>query len=179
MMINNVNTYIQSQADFDFNNINNFAFTRILSMTITDFLNKFGVIIEKPENVESIQKALKWLLALTSAEDLDVLHTCCDFWLIISDKCHHEQQQRTQKDTAFITIYAPILPDIRCILIKKMQKPEVFCQDESFNFVIESLQNNKKFYDIFNNAKICFYDSDIFLISNLFFDVAFSGGSLS
>lgn len=58
-MINNVNTYIQSQTDFDFNDINNFAFTRILSMTITDFLNKFGVIIEKPENVESIQKALK------------------------------------------------------------------------------------------------------------------------
>lgn len=143
MMVSSVNTFITSQQDFDYNNPKFSHFFRILPMTLTIFLDKFGIFVEIPENIESIQAALNWLLSLTRVEDLDVLNTCCNFWLLISRRCHRERN--SQQASALTTIYAPILPLVRRCLIEKMQRPDdiIIDQDESGNVVRETRRNTQ------------------------------------
>ena len=143
MMVQAVNSYITSQQPFDFNS--NLHFSQILPMTLTVFLEKFGRFLETPENLEQIQVVLQWLLELMNVDDYDILQTCCNFWLVISRRCHQEQKTNQNQQTALTEIYAPALPHVRRSLIEKMQRPDdiIIVEDETGNLIREHRRNTQ------------------------------------
>lgn len=158
MTVQAVDSYISGIPNFDFAAQQNDHFSQILPMTLTVFLekDKFVRFIEIADNVEVIQTALKWLLELTNVGDLEVLHTCCNFWLIISRRCHKEQLSNQQQQTALTEIYAPVLPYVRRSLIEKMQRPDdIIIYEDASGMIKKESQKNTQTQMIYSIMKEC------------------------
>ena len=112
-------------------------FIKILPITLTVFLVKYGMKLETPQNIDTIHTVLNWLCLLTQIEDDDILKTCCDFWLEIARRCHRERGSNLA--SALTEIYAPFLPKVRRCIIERMQRPDevIIVEDESGNVTRE------------------------------------------
>ena len=118
-------------------------FIKILPMTLTVFLERFGAVIETPDCAPAIQRALTWMLCISDLpeEDPDSFKTCCDFWHSVALRVNVEK--RNPEATALSVIYGPIIGQIQRIHIIKMERPEeiTIVQDDNGNIVREQQRN--------------------------------------
>ena len=123
--------------------MSNSHFIKILPMTLTVFLDKFGPVIETPECAPAIQRALTWMLCISDLpdEDAESFKTCCDFWHSVALRVNIEK--KNPQATALSVIYGPIIGQIQRIHISKMERPEeiTIVRDDNGNIVREQQRN--------------------------------------
>ncbi|OHT15868.1 Exportin-1 [Tritrichomonas foetus] len=143
LMIKALSTIINQNTDFNelLSNQEWNKFVKILAITLTIFLQKFGVFLETHQNIGTVQLALSWICNLTRCDEDDILKTCVEFWLEIARRCHRERH--SNQPSALSEIYAPVLPTVRRCLIERMKKPdEIIIVEDMSGMIVREHQRN-------------------------------------
>jgi len=110
-------------------------FVQNLSLFLCTFLKEHGQLVEKkPEMQEHLKEALLYLVKISEVEEVEVFKICLEYWSMLASDLYRENPfsatplllgaRSAETPAPRRQLYAPILTQVRRVMISRMAKPE-------------------------------------------------------
>eukprot|EP00045_Choanoeca_perplexa_P014253 m.166442 g.166442 ORF g.166442 m.166442 type:complete len:1076 (-) comp16623_c0_seq1:135-3362(-) len=110
------------------------GFIRYLSLFFTSWLKEHGQLLEQPQFTEPLMQALGYLIMMSNIPDKEVFKICLEYWSALASSLFNEQSSFRGYGSGPLAVggptsprrqlYAPVLSQLRLIMISNMAKPE-------------------------------------------------------
>lgn len=128
------------------------CFVQNLAMFLCTFLRVHGLLVERRETVDALQKALVYLVMISEVEDVEIFKITLEYWNSLACDLYKETpygSQSTRKAT-----YTKILSKVRYIMISRMAKPEEVLVVENENGeVVREFMKDTNSINLYKNMR--------------------------
>eukprot|EP00730_Choanoeca_flexa_P018270 TRINITY_DN8877_c0_g1_i1.p1 TRINITY_DN8877_c0_g1~~TRINITY_DN8877_c0_g1_i1.p1 ORF type:complete len:1093 (+),score=360.10 TRINITY_DN8877_c0_g1_i1:50-3280(+) len=122
------------RSAWDASSMDEQAFIRYLSLFFTSWLKEHGQLLEQPTYTEALMQALGYLVMMSNIPDKEIFKICLEYWSALASSLFQEQSNFRGFNTSPLALgnqasprrqlYAPVLSELRMIMVSNMAKPE-------------------------------------------------------
>jgi exportin-1 len=127
------------------------CFVQNLSMFLCTFLRVHAVLVEKRETVDTVHKALTYLVMISEVEDVEIFKICLEYWSSLAADLYKETPYGANLRRNF---YAKVMSKVRYIMISRMAKPEEVLVVENENGeVVREFMKDTNSINLYKNMR--------------------------
>lgn len=126
------------------------CFVQNLAMFLCTFLRVHSALVEKRETMDTVLKALGYLVMISEVEDVEIFKICLEYWNSLASELYKDSYSSSQRRT----FYAKILSKVRYIMISRMAKPEEVLVVENENGeVVREFMKDTNSINLYKNMR--------------------------
>lgn len=126
------------------------CFVQNLAMFLCTFLRMHSSLVEKRETMDTVLKALGYLVMISEVEDVEIFKICLEYWNSLASELYKESYSSSQRRT----FYSKILSKVRYIMISRMAKPEEVLVVENENGeVVREFMKDTNSINLYKNMR--------------------------